>query len=639
MGIKLPKRAISKAAKQRARRIGRKRLGKRFAKNLLNQFSFNDYGDKREEKQLRDWRRSLYAGALKRQLQTNVVDEPPMDSPTQEGNLSNPDISALNEQLKKVLKTAKTMGLVDKETQNLALKQIRDANRAAKENQLEAPQPNAVPEPQEGTGNEISPLANKMEDLIKAFEDLIDTVEDKNNEDKKSFLDNLADRFGLGEAREKYKKKPARLKEGFKAERTKGGKIRYRGPDGRLTTPEKALQRGYAKKQIVKEAQAARAARAAKTGEEATSIFGKITGAAKNIFSPVTGKTASAGTQAIAKTGVLSRGTSKIAGGIKAGAKLTRGAAVKGAELTGQVLKNTIIKVAGPKVAKALATTGVKSIPILGAVAGLGFAASRLVDGDWLGAGLDAVSGLAGPVTAIPAMVASLSRDIYNEVFGIQPESDPQFGERMGVVKDTVKGLVESQIGKKVQPKGAAGQQGKTVAPPQAVKQTSSQPTVQQPPEPPKAQAPASATTPIDASKDAQTTSGKSLPAAPPPQGGPTTKPESGGGGGGPSGASSTPASDISKPGTATAAAQVLEPKTAVTLPPATTTGAQITAASEAAEMQGKPQPKIGVSVTPIRPSKTPTTKTGAKGMGNVPDPTYMNVGMITKQLYFSASV
>lgn len=643
--IKLPKRSPTGAVKKRARRMGRRRMRKDFGRRLMKGFGLSAVYDEQQEKSVRDFKRSLAFGSLKSKLQDNVVDEPPLDTPETEQNVSSPDISALNDQLKKVLKTAKTMGLVDKETQDLTMKQLRAANRAAKENQLETPiEPQAVPEPQEGSGNAISPLADKMEDLIKAFEDLIDTVEDKNKDDKKTFMDRLAEGFGMGDVRREYKEKPARLKEGFTTETTKSGKVRYKGPNGAYTTPEKALKGGYsggyAKGQIVKEAKAARVAR----GTAQPGIMSRVGDVAKKVVSPVTGmasKAGSVGAAALSKTAAVGgMATSKIAKGIKAGVGATKGAAVKGSALTGEALKKAITKVAGPKIGKALATTGIKSIPVLGAIAGLGFAASRLADGDFVGAGLDAVSGLAGPVTAIPAMVASLSRDIYSSVFGTQPETDPQFGERMSLVQGTVKGLVENQLGKRVQPKGKAVGPGaeKKAAPPVAVKQTSSSATSQasQPPPPPKV-APSDAVKPVSDSKGdsgsaaAAPAAASSVPAAPP-------KVATGGSGsassvGATDGASKAP---VIQNQPSLAAAKV-ESKAATVVPPATATGTQIAAATEAAEAAGTPKPKIGRSSPILSPAKTSTTKTGARGMGNVPDPTYTGVGAIANQLYFSA--
>lgn len=105
-----------------------------------------------------------------------------------------------------------------------------------------------------------------------------------------------------------------------------------------------------------------------------------------------------------------------------------------------------IENLAAPIIAKGLGKTVLKSIPIVGAVAGVGFAVDRLIHGDVVGAGLDAVSGLAGPLTAIPALIASTSRDIYSSVYGVQPEEDPNASERMSEVTSVVKGVVTKTL-------------------------------------------------------------------------------------------------------------------------------------------------------------------------------------------------
>ena len=63
-------------------------------------------------------------------------------------------------------------------------------------------------------------------------------------------------------------------------------------------------------------------------------------------------------------------------------------------------------KVAGKFGAKSL----IKKIPLIGALAGLGFGASRAMDGDWTGAGMEVASGVAGIVPGI-GTAASLGID------------------------------------------------------------------------------------------------------------------------------------------------------------------------------------------------------------------------------------
>lgn len=94
-----------------------------------------------------------------------------------------------------------------------------------------------------------------------------------------------------------------------------------------------------------------------------------------------------------------------------------------------------IAKLAGKPIGKSLA----KKIPVIGALAGLGFAADRAMRGDWLGAAGEAGSGLASTVPmygtaasfGIDALLAK--RDFDSESSGNKPqESTPHIGEYVG---------------------------------------------------------------------------------------------------------------------------------------------------------------------------------------------------------------
>ena len=116
-------------------------------------------------------------------------------------------------------------------------------------------------------------------------------------------------------------------------------------------------------------------------------------------------------------------------------------------------VRSSAKKAAMPLIKKALGRTAVKSIPFVGAAAGVGFAVSKLLEGDVVGAGIEAASGLAGPLTAVPLMIASVARDIYSDVYGVQPEQDPELMKRMTVVKDAVGEVVKEQLEGSVEPK------------------------------------------------------------------------------------------------------------------------------------------------------------------------------------------
>ena len=53
-----------------------------------------------------------------------------------------------------------------------------------------------------------------------------------------------------------------------------------------------------------------------------------------------------------------------------------------------------------------------------------------------------------------------------------------------------------------------------------------------------------------------------------------------------------------------------------------------------------QPPTAAGMGMTgsaPPKPATLPTTKGRAKGMGDVPEPSYLNMGSIAKQLYFGS--
>ena len=132
-------------------------------------------------------------------------------------------------------------------------------------------------------------------------------------------------------------------------------------------------------------------------------------------------------------------------GGAKAGVEIAEKTATK-------VGTEAIEKSAGKVLAKSLGKGIAKSIPFVGAAAGLGFAVSKLVDGDVVGAGLEAVGGLGSAITAIPATIASAARDVYNDVYGIYPEQDPNAGTRMDQITSIVKSMAEKMLSDRMKP-------------------------------------------------------------------------------------------------------------------------------------------------------------------------------------------
>jgi GH24 family phage-related lysozyme (muramidase) len=135
----------------------------------------------------------------------------------------------------------------------------------------------------------------------------------------------------------------------------------------------------------------------------------------------------------------------------KAAGKATGKAAAKKAS-------EAAIKQAAKKgVAKAIGKTALKSIPLIGAGIGLIFAAQRIIEGDYAGAGVEAAGGIAGPITAIPAAVILIAHDTYRAVYGVSYHSDdPEVREeRLNGIKKIVQTMMADEMADKLKDKQA----------------------------------------------------------------------------------------------------------------------------------------------------------------------------------------
>lgn len=125
---------------------------------------------------------------------------------------------------------------------------------------------------------------------------------------------------------------------------------------------------------------------------------------------------------------------------------LSRGGMLGAGKVVGKLTKEKIANIARPLLQKAGLKATAKSIPLIGAGLGAAFAVSRLLDGDVVGAGLEAVSGIGSVATAIPATLISIARDIYHDTYGVQPEEDPQGKERFENLLTVVKQVAADEF-------------------------------------------------------------------------------------------------------------------------------------------------------------------------------------------------
>jgi hypothetical protein len=154
---------------------------------------------------------------------------------------------------------------------------------------------------------------------------------------------------------------------------------------------------------------------------------------------------------------MLPDSVSGVKGALKATSAAVKGtvAAVKGVATIAKVASKEAIETAAKKVlAKSAFKMIATKIPLIGLVAGSIFAAKRLFGGDIVGATGELISGVAGtiPVAGTAASAAVdvtlAARDIYKELYQIDPEKDPEFNNRMSAIMEVVEKLLKQNAEK-----------------------------------------------------------------------------------------------------------------------------------------------------------------------------------------------
>lgn len=592
-------------------------------------------------------RRSL---SLIESAMAKSINLPPLESAEKVSRPANPSLSTVVSNLAAILKVVHKIGMLSKEQQDTLIEQIKQANQASREQAQEAPVAKLVGVP--ANDNDISPLDAPLTELANQINVLIAAIKEAkvggNN-------DNDTDTFG------------GRKQKNAKSESARGGKGKWNASKGLKGLGSHDISKLESKGYKVTKNGILAPAKIGKDGKALGRSFVSLNEAEKVIHGRIPTALSKFKSNTVEKAGRVVKGSSvakgakalagsapaqKIAGTLATGIKASRG------KMLGKVGLDVIQKIAGPIIAKGIGKTVLKSIPIVGAVAGAGFALSRLIQGDVVGAGLELASGLAGPLTAIPAFIASVARDTYSGAYGVQPEQDPYVAERMGQITDSVKSLVMSALKPSIKKTDSASQAnpysqvtGGSPTSPEALKA----PTVPSLAGPvtagagadvgaaPTAQ-PAAAPTAQPAAAPAVQTSGtveqRAKPAGPSlaATGGPakiaTPSPANDKG--------FTPPPESFSSGSVDTSPMPLPPKVASVTPPAPTVGRDIiekTTTNDAKRNDAPPVDLAGLSrpnKLPRTPATSPTSRTGAKGMGNVPNVNY-SYSEFAGQLYFGA--
>jgi hypothetical protein len=574
-----------KTAKQRLARLKRRKFMRDFGENLIKQTGAKPSDFKASG--FIKGKLGLFGGTTnKGRKASDSGSVPSMKSPSSESNKTNPSLSTLVDQLESLVKTAKNIGVISKEQQKSLLTSIIETRKNDKETFIENNGEAAGTLQGGGISAEtLAPLSTAIEELTKKLRLLNTTLDEKQEEsenegededkgDNRSFASKFFDNLGFGKDYEGYKKRKNRPLS--KDEQT-SRRIAERNRRASRERPEDLLN--YRGKPI--------------TGDALTQRLDALDRVRRqgSIFSRF--KSSVGGSLRSARAGI----SSLRSGGVKSALK----------------------KIAGPLINQTLGRTVLKSIPIVALLGGGGFAISKLLKGDTAGAGIDPSSGLAGPLSAVPAMTAAITKDSYAGVYGIQPEQDPEAPKRIKELKTGVEGLITETIGGQVevQPKpdladidnaliGDANKSGV---------QAESKPTPVSMPNPP---APANPN-PAQSSSDG---------------GGGT-----GGAGGGGSGGSGVASSGESSGFSLTPELMEGIKKTSdIERGLSAQSGAQLNQQSIDVNRMEEQSDVTVQSLSqngPPMPSTMPTVKPGASGMGEVRSPYYEDMASLASQVYF----
>lgn len=550
---------------------------------------------------------------------------PEMERPKTESNINNPNISALISQLESLVKVASRVGVVTTSQQRSYQQQMTSSTRQSRERSMEGGIATLLASMM-GTGTSLDPLTTEVGTLIEKIKPLQDVIEEQTKQaeeayNNRGFVERLADRYGLGDDYRDYDKtKQARqsrvkTKPGFKMTRTRTGQTRFVGPDGRFVSRADAIADAVPTRMQ-------RATSAVRSGGAGLlNLVKRAVNPVRNVATRV-------------RAPRIASGTSKNIASIVGKGMRVAGAT---ASATKSVSASVVKRIAGPIISKAIGSTVLKSIPIIGTAIGGLFAAKKLVEGDPVGAGLEAASGLAGPLTAIPAMVASVSRDTYSSVFGLNPESDPNFVSRMGLITGIITTLVTAMLASKVdaKQKPTQAQIDKATIPevkPNATVTAGTTPSGAPKPVP-SAPAPSPAPSPTPSPSPTPTPTPTPTP-SPSPSPAATSSP---------SATTATPAPSATASATPTPSATTPPPSpsamsTVVETPPTTSEALSKASVEVEAAARGVDVINIGGNNSRPLPSSAPPTRSGVSGAGDVPDPHYYGLGQVADGIYFNAN-
>lgn len=357
---------------------------KSYVKGMFGSFNFGRMGNG-----LGMFGKSLSGGISSSNVDS--IPTPSMETPDAVSEISNPTLDTISRQMIDLVETASRIGMLVKEQQEILLASLSESRRNQKEDQLESG--TNIPESGDQKSNieSLSPLSDSTATLIKQINSLIGILDNKKSE-------------------------------------VNGDSPSSKNNDGILDKLKKIFLGDNAKKVY-----AGAAAGAA--------IYGVGKGV-NELINPTPKEPIPTQNTKMSMEESKPIPTKKNKGNNSEKISQLISGKLRNQENKSDISEN-VRKNAAPLIDKALGG-GANQITLSGSTDRQS-AITHILKGNIIGAGIDP-NGAGAALTAIPALVSTVSRDVYSSIYDTTPEMDPEFAERMSSIKSSVEDIVRNRL-------------------------------------------------------------------------------------------------------------------------------------------------------------------------------------------------
>lgn len=384
-----------RSSRDRLQSIRSRRARRRFGESLFGQLGFG--GSDFKSGGFVKGKLGLFTGPIGGSV-SDSGSIPQLEIPEKEANKSNPSLSTVVDQLESLIKSANKLGTITKKQEKALLDRIKETQRVDRESLIESSKSDATAlEPDGVSPQALAPLETSIEQLTNKLDELDSTLTDKLKEQNtgSSFVSSIMDQLGLGNEYDQ------------RVRRRSASAARFKSPENQRRTriEERNLRASKFDPELLKSKKGKTL-----TGDALTQRMNKLDREAN------------------------------VSG-------ISRLFSFRKSSQTPDV-RSSLSRTAGPLLSRIFGQPSIAKLTIVSAIAGLtsAFALNKLVGGDPIAAGLEPSSGLAGAFAVMPALTASIVKDSYFSVYGMQPEDDPDAPQRILELKAATETLIKDRL-------------------------------------------------------------------------------------------------------------------------------------------------------------------------------------------------